>query len=70
MRALGTIGSPPVPQPSICAQVALHETRVFLNQLMPIPGVRLERAPDMAWNQSLMICELRNAVVVCDSVEA
>lgn len=48
------------------AQVALHETRVFLDRLMRLPGIRLDRAPDMFWNASLMSYELRNAIVTCD----
>jgi hypothetical protein len=47
-------------------QVALHETRVFIDRLLRIPGVRLERAPDMVWNSPLMSDELRNAIVTCD----
>ena len=47
-------------------QVALHETRIFLDQMMRIPGVRLERAPDMTWNASVQGYELRNAIIVCD----
>jgi cytochrome P450 len=48
------------------AQVALHETRVFLDRLMRTPGIRLERAPDMLWNASLGSYELRKAIVACD----
>jgi cytochrome P450 len=48
------------------AQVALHETRIFLDRLMRLPGVRLERAPDMLWNPSLLSYELRRAIVACD----
>ncbi len=48
------------------ASVALHETRVFIDRLMRVPGLRLERAPDMRWNQALASYELRNAVVSCD----
>lgn len=47
-------------------QVALHETRVFIDRLLRVPGIRLERAPDMLWNTPLMSYELRNAVVACD----
>jgi cytochrome P450 len=48
------------------AQVALHESRVFLDRLFRVPGIRLSRAPDMIWNQTLLTYELRNAVVTCD----
>jgi cytochrome P450 len=47
-------------------QVALHETRVFIDRLLRVPGIRLERAPDMTWNVALMGYELRNAIVTCD----
>jgi cytochrome P450 len=48
------------------AQVAMHETRIFLDRLMRLPGLRLERAPDMVWNGSLMSYELRDALIACD----
>ena len=48
------------------AQVALHETRVFLDRLMRLPGVRLVREPTMTWNDALMSYELRGATVACD----
>lgn len=47
-------------------QVALHETRVFIDALMRVPGIRLERAPDIGWCAPLMSYELRNAIVACD----
>jgi cytochrome P450 len=47
-------------------QVALHETRMFLDALLRVPGVRLERAPDIGWSDLLMSYELRGAVVTCD----
>lgn len=47
-------------------QVALHETRVFIDRLLRVPGIRLEREPDMHWNSQLMSYELRDAVVACD----
>nr|WP_241835178.1 cytochrome P450 [Pseudofrankia asymbiotica] len=47
------------------AQVAIAETRVFLDALLRLPDVRLERAPDMTWCDGLMSYELRGAVVTC-----
>lgn len=47
-------------------QVALHETRMFLDALLRLPGVRLARAPDVGWSEMLMSYELRDAVVACD----
>jgi cytochrome P450 len=54
--------------PHFCpgGQVALTETRVFLNQLFRIPGIRLVRAPDMHFvPPMLMSYELRNAIIAC-----
>jgi cytochrome P450 len=48
------------------AQVALNETRVFLDRLLRVPGIRLHREPDLRWTDVLMGYELRNAVVTCD----
>ncbi|OHV29694.1 cytochrome [Parafrankia colletiae] len=47
------------------AQVAIAETRVFLDALLRLPDIRLERAPDMTWCDGLMSYELRGAVVTC-----
>lgn len=47
-------------------QVALHESRIFLDALMRVPGVRLKREPDMGWNPGVQGYELRNAIIVCD----
>jgi cytochrome P450 len=48
------------------AQVALNETRVFLDRLLRVPGIRLHREPDMCWSDELKGYELRNAIVTCD----
>nr|WP_062339560.1 cytochrome P450 [Herbidospora sakaeratensis] len=47
------------------AQVALNETRVFLDRLLRVPGIRLARRPDLCWTDELMGYELRNAIVTC-----
>ncbi len=47
-------------------QVALHETRVFLQKLFEVPGLKLEREPDIGWNDQLKSYELRNAIISCD----
>jgi cytochrome P450 len=49
-------------------QVALHETRMFLDALFRVPGIRLERAPDIGWSEMLQSYELRGAIVTCDRV--
>jgi cytochrome P450 len=46
-------------------QVALHETRVFIDRLLRVPGIRMEREPDMTWNPIVSGYELRNAIVAC-----
>lgn len=50
------------------AQVALHETRLFLDRLFRLPGIRLESAPAILWNEQIQGYELRGAVVACDPV--
>jgi cytochrome P450 len=48
------------------AQVALNETRVFLDRLFRVPGIRLARTPTMGWSDALMSYELRGALVSCE----
>jgi len=47
------------------AQVAMAETRVFLDRLMRLPDLRLQRTPDLTWCDGLMSYELRDAMVTC-----
>jgi cytochrome P450 len=48
------------------AQVALHETRVFLDRLLRVPGLKLARTPHIGWSLSTQGYELRKGVVTCD----
>lgn len=48
------------------AQVALHETRIFLDRLLRLPGIRLVSEPEVLWNPQIQGYELRGAVVACD----
>jgi cytochrome P450 len=48
------------------SQVAMHETRVFLDGLLRVPGIRLDCEPQIGWNRMLMSYELRDARVACD----
>jgi cytochrome P450 len=48
------------------SQLALHETRIFLDRLLRVPGISLARAPNLGWCDFLTSYELRNAVVTCD----
>ncbi|MDE2406189.1 MAG: cytochrome P450 [Sphingomonadales bacterium] len=47
------------------AQVALHETRVFVDALFRVPGLTLAQPPRIEWNRSLMSYELRDCIVTC-----
>ena len=48
------------------SQVALHETRMFLDRLMRVPGIRLEKPPAMILASNTQSYEIREAVVACD----
>lgn len=48
------------------AQVALHETRVFLERMFRLPGIRLVSEPTVLWNPHIQGYELRGAIVACD----
>ncbi|CUU55139.1 hypothetical protein Ga0074812_104220 [Parafrankia irregularis] len=47
------------------AQVAMAETRVFLDRLFRLPDLRLVQTPEMTWCDGLMSYELRGAKVTC-----
>ena len=48
------------------AQVALQESCLFLERLLQVPGLKLDRAPTLAWNPLVTGYELRNALISCD----
>jgi cytochrome P450 len=48
------------------AQVALHETSIFLDRMFRLPGIRLVSEPVISWNPHIQGYELRGAVVACD----
>lgn len=50
------------------AGVALHESAVFLDRLLRISGLRLDRAPDIGWNPLVAGYELRGCRLVVDPV--
>jgi cytochrome P450 len=50
------------------SQVALHETRFFLDRLLRVPGFKLVKPPTVGWSLSTQGYELRDAVVTCDRV--
>ncbi len=47
------------------AQVAMHETAIFLEALFAVPGLTLERAPAVGWNPLITGYELRGARLAC-----
>jgi len=49
------------------AQLALTETRIFIDRLLRLPGIRLATPPRVDWNDALMSYELRGAIVICDA---
>lgn len=50
-------------------QVGLTETRVLLDRLLRVPGLRLTRYPDMAWTPPMLQSyQFVNAVIECDRV--
>jgi cytochrome P450 len=48
------------------AQLALYETRIFLDKLLRLPGIRLARVPQLHWMEAIMGYELRGGIVACD----
>jgi cytochrome P450 len=46
--------------------VALQETAIFLNELLPVPGLRLAQTPVMGWNTMTMGYVLRKALLTVD----
>jgi cytochrome P450 len=48
------------------SQVALHETRIFVDRLLRVPGIRLAQEPEILWLSGLGSYELRGAIVACD----
>jgi cytochrome P450 len=48
------------------SQVALHETRIFIDRLFRVPGLRLVSGPKMSWNAANQGYELRDMVIACD----
>ena len=50
------------------SQVALHETRIFLDRLLRVPGFKLTVPPTIYWSLSTQGYELREAIATCDKV--
>ncbi|HEY0958872.1 MAG TPA: cytochrome P450 [Novosphingobium sp.] len=48
------------------AQVALHETRIFVDALLRVPGVRMSKPPVPRWTGTAY--ELHDAIIECDPI--
>ncbi len=48
------------------AQVAMHETRIFIDSLLRVPGIRLAKPPTLGWLEEINGYELHGAIVTCD----
>jgi cytochrome P450 len=48
------------------SQVALHESRVFLDRLLRVPGIRMEKKPELVLSVQTQGYELRGAIVACE----
>jgi cytochrome P450 len=49
------------------SNVAMAESRVFLDRLMRVPGLTLAKPPKMTWNKGIEGYELRGARITCDT---
>ena len=48
------------------AMLSMHETRIFLDKLVRVPGLRLVSEPRVAWYRPLTSYEIENFVVACE----
>ncbi len=48
------------------AQVALYETRIFIDALLRVPGIRLASRPQVGWCVPIQGYEVHGAIVECD----
>lgn len=48
------------------AQVAMQETRIFIDALLRVPGIRLAKPPRLGWLEDINGYELHGALVECD----
>jgi cytochrome P450 len=48
------------------SQVALHETRIFVDRLFRLKGLRLKNPPDVTWNAQIQGYELHGAIVAVE----
>jgi cytochrome P450 len=50
------------------SQVALHESRVFIDRLLRVPGIRIQKKPEMVLSVQTQGYELRGCIVACDKL--
>lgn len=50
--------------------LAIQEADMFLTRLLQLPGLRLERAPRVGWNDLVTGYELRECILTCDGPAA
>jgi len=50
--------------------LAIQETDIFLVRLLELPGLRLEKAPDVGWNDLVTGYELRQAWLICEVTQS
>jgi cytochrome P450 len=48
------------------AAVALQETEIFLDRLLRVPGIRMEKPPSVSWNPLIESYEIRKLVIRAD----
>lgn len=52
------------------AQVALYETRIFIDALFRVPGIRLVSPANVGWCNPIQGYEVHGAIVECDRIAA
>jgi cytochrome P450 len=51
------------------ANIALHETAIFLDRLLRMPGLRLQHAPKLGWNDQVKGYELRGCRLILEGTD-
>ena len=49
------------------AYIAIQETDIFLSKLLRLEGLKMEKAPDLSWNELVSGYELRNFILTLSS---
>lgn len=48
------------------AYIAIHESDIFLQKLLVLPGLKIEQKPSVSWNELIASYELRNFLIAVD----